>query len=177
MADPEETFSYVDIVCEAKLNPTEKRETIEELLKKFLSGDVVEDIRSDGTYLLIRGNDISDLLVLYEWSYELKLMDTVRTRLIKSILGNITALYFNRQAVAMDKLALVDVDDSPPLGSIVIQIISDNLMAVINQIAPKTYDGKILSEEQILKREQKRAMRKYKKEGKQSRDRSKSRKL
>jgi predicted RNA binding protein with dsRBD fold (UPF0201 family) len=176
MADPEETFSYIDIVCEAKLNPTEKRETIEELLKKFLSGDVVEDVRSDGTYLLIRANDISDLLILYEWSYELKLMDTIRSRLIKSILGNITALYFNRQALAMDKLALVDVDDDPPLGAVIIQIISDNLMAVINQITPRTYDGLILTAEQIQKREQKREIRKHKKIQKQGRDRSKSRK-
>ena len=53
--------------------------------------------------------------------------------LMKSSIGNITAIYFNKQAAAMGKLSLVDLNDNPPLGSISYQIVSDNLEFVINK--------------------------------------------
>lgn len=146
MSDSIDEPTYVEIVCEARLNSTETQETIENILRKFLPGKVSEDKRFDGTYLVVRASGLDQLQIFGDWVRELRLLDTVRERLIRSISGNITALYFNRQAAAMDRLALVDLNDAPPLGPVVLQIVSDSLMFVADKVTPKTWKGKELSE-------------------------------
>ena len=43
--------------------------------------------------------------------------------------------------------ASIDMDDSSPLGPVTYQIISDNLMEIIDVVTPKTVDGKIMTED------------------------------
>ncbi len=163
-------YSYIDIVVEARWNPTESREIIEDILTRFIPGKPVLDERFDSKYLVIHSDDIDDLQIFHDWVIESRFLDTVRLRLIKSIVGNITAVYFNRQAAAMHRLALVDVDDNPPLGPITLQIISDDLMDIINQITPRTHEGKILTEAEWnrlqIKLERKKEQKKKDKEKK-----------
>jgi predicted RNA binding protein with dsRBD fold (UPF0201 family) len=140
--------TYIELVCEARLNPTEKREKIETILKTFLDGDIVLDERFDGNYLVVRNSGWDGLNLLSDWIRRLRLLDTIRRRLLKSSLGNITAIYFNKQAAAMGKLSLVDVNDNPPLGSISYQIVSDNLEYVVNKFTPRTFEGKVITEEE-----------------------------
>ncbi|MCE7737686.1 MAG: hypothetical protein GPJ54_22535 [Candidatus Heimdallarchaeota archaeon] len=140
--------SYIEIVCELKLNPTELRPPLVAILNSFLEGDVNDDIRFDGTYLVVRGSGWDALTILSKWIRESKLLDTVRRRLLKSSLGNLTAIYFNKQAAAMKKLSLVDVYDNPPLGSISFQIISDGMEYVINKFTPKTHDGHEITDDE-----------------------------
>ncbi|MHA2404902.1 MAG: hypothetical protein ACXADH_18050, partial [Candidatus Kariarchaeaceae archaeon] len=40
---------------------------------------------------------------------------------------------------------LIDVNDNPPLGPIALQIVSDGLQSIINQVAPSTYEGSEIS--------------------------------
>lgn len=140
--------TYIEIVCEARLNPTENRETIEEILNSFLSGEIILDERFDSKYLLIRNSNWEALEMLSDWIRHSRLLDTIRRRLLKSSIGNITALYFNRQAAAMGKLSIIDVDDNPPLGSITYQIVSDGLEYLINKFTPKTHEGKEISDDE-----------------------------
>ena len=140
--------TYHEVVCELKWNPTENRETLEKIILSFVMGDIVEDIRSDGTYLVVRNNTSESLQLIGDWIRSAKLLDTIRKRLFKSIVGNLTAIYFNRQAAAMQRLSLVDVEDDPPLGAIVVQIVSDGLAQVIDTLTPKTYRGRELTEKE-----------------------------
>ena len=146
--------TYIEIICEVRLNPTENREFIEKIMSSFLEGEIREDKRFDGLYLIIRNSSMAGLQKLGDWIRQFKLLDTVRRRLRKSITGNITAIYFNRQAAAMGKLSLVDVDDNPPLGYIAYQIVSDGLEFIIDQFTPKTYDGHEISAEEFKRRKQ-----------------------
>lgn len=148
MSSSEDEPTYIEIVCEAKLNPTENRSVIEEILNSFLQGEIILDERFDGNYLLVRNSGWEALEQLSDWIRQSRLLDTIRRRLLKSSLGNITALYFNRQAAAMGKLSLIDVNDNPPLGYISFQIVSDGIEFLINQFTPRTYDGKEISEDE-----------------------------
>jgi predicted RNA binding protein with dsRBD fold (UPF0201 family) len=148
MSNSIEEPTYVEIVCEARLNSTETEETIRDILRKFLPGEANLDSRFDGTFVVVRTSGLEELQIFGDWVRELRLLDTVRERLIRSITGNITALYFNRQAAAMDRIALVDLNDEPPLGPVVLQIVSDSLMFVADKITPRTWKGKELSEEE-----------------------------
>lgn len=140
--------TYIELVCEGKLNPTEKSERIENILGSFLDGEIISDDRFDGKYLLIRNSGWEALNRLSDWIRKTRLLDTVRRRLLKSSVGNITAIYFNKQAAAMGRLSLVDVDDNPPLGAISYQIISDNIEFVVNKFTPRTHEGREISEEE-----------------------------
>lgn len=148
MSDPSRPYTYLEIVCEAKLNSTEKQETLVNILHKFIDGEITVDSRYDGTFLLVRSSNIETLQLLGEWIRQQNLLDTVRERLIRSITGNVTALYCNRQAAAMSRLALVDIQDNPPCGPIIFQLVSDNLMDIIDQFTPRTWKGKELTKGQ-----------------------------
>ncbi len=43
--------TYLEIIVEAKCNPTETKNTIQKILNKFLDGPIIEDHRSDGFFL------------------------------------------------------------------------------------------------------------------------------
>ena len=148
MSDENDEPTYIEIVCEARLNPTESREVIEEILSSFLPGEIILDERFGGNYLLIRNSGWDALELLSDWVRQSKLLDTIRRRLLRSSIGNITALYFNRQAAVMGRLSLVDVDDNPPLGSISYQIISDGLEFLINKFTPRTHEGREISDDE-----------------------------
>ena len=137
--------TYLEIIVEAKCNPTETKNTIQKILNKFLDGPIIEDERSDGFFLVKRASNISSLQLIGDWIREQKLLDTVRSRLFRSILNNITAIYFNKQAAMMNKLSLIDFDDKPPNGPISFQLVSDNLNYVIDILSPKTFKGKEIS--------------------------------
>jgi len=143
---PEPT--YVEIVVEARWNATEKRETIEKILRQFVDGEAFEDNRFDGRYLVIRNSSMDGLQLFGEWVRDQFQIDTVRERLFRSIVNNITALYFNRQAAAMGRISLVDINDNPPNGPIVFQLVSDGLHNIINMLTPRTYKGRVVSEEE-----------------------------
>ena len=140
--------TYVEIVCEARLNPTEKEETIRKILEEFVIAKIILDKRYDSIYLVSRSSTIGSLAIFGEWVKQQRIIDTVRARLIRSITGNMTALYFNRQAATMGRLSLIDFEDNPPNGPIILQIISDGLPYIINKLIPRTWKGKELSLEE-----------------------------
>ncbi|MCH8908829.1 MAG: hypothetical protein IH840_17220 [Candidatus Heimdallarchaeota archaeon] len=158
-------MTYLEVVCELKWNPTEKKETLEGILDNFLDATTIEDQRFEGIYLVRRGSDLDSLQLIADWIRDMKQLDTIRKRLLKSINGNITALYFNRQAAAMNRISLVDVDDNPPLGAVAFQIVSDDLESIIDQLAPRTFKGKELSRQELeqMRAKKKEAMLKSKK--------------
>ena len=149
--DEDIPFTYLHVVCEAKLHPSEDRSKVEEILYKFLSGTIETDERFDGTYLLIKTEGTEALQLLHEWVAMQRIIDTVRSRFYNSITGNVTAAYFNRQAAYMNHLSLIDLEDGTPLGPISFQLVSDNLLQIIDIVTPRTYDGKIMTEEEKAK--------------------------
>lgn len=135
----------IELVVETKVNVTEQPERIEAILHRFIEGEVKKDLRFDGEYFYIRSSSDSSIEYLMEWIRDLYLLDTVRRRLLRNQEGSLTSLYFNKQAAAMGRMSLVDFEDNPPLGPILLQIIcssSEELERAIDKITPKTVNGK-----------------------------------
>lgn len=155
--------TYVEVVAEARWNVTEKRETIEDILNRIVEGDVFLDDRFDGRYLVVRNSSMDALQLLGDWIREQQQIDTVRERLFRSTVNNLTALYFNRQAAAMGRIALVDINDEPPNGPVIFQLVSDGLNHVINKLTPRTYRGRIVSDEEWAEIQERKRKRREKK--------------
>ncbi len=152
-----QTYSYVEVVCEARVNSTEKEETIVNILNKFVEGNPFVDNRFDGKYLVVRSSGDRPLQLFGDWVRQAKQLVIVRKKMLRSIVGNVTALYFNRQAAAKGKIAIVDINDNPPLGSIALQVISDNLQAIVDLVAPRTFKARELTSEEMDNKKRKRS--------------------
>ncbi|MDH5402713.1 MAG: hypothetical protein OEZ01_16555 [Candidatus Heimdallarchaeota archaeon] len=142
----ENLSNNIQVVCEARVNNTEKVETIKTIMNQFIEGNEFVDDRFEGKYYVIRASGGDSLQIFGEWVRQSYLLDTIRRRLLKSIRNTMTSLYFNRQAAAMGRISLVDIDDNPPNGAIMLTIIADNLEELIDIITPKTYRGRELTE-------------------------------
>ena len=153
-----------DIVIEVEFHETEDLEKIQKAVSTIATLQLVEDKRFDKTFLMGASSDLHVLQPLYEKVRVFGLLDTVRSRLRLSQIDNYTSIYFNKQAAFVGRLALLDVDDNPPLGAIMLSIVSDNLRDVINWLTPPTRDGKILSPREIEELERVSMERRLKKE-------------
>ncbi len=140
------------ITCELKMNPTEDEQKLRKLMAQIVVGDPTLDKRFDGEYLVILTNNRLDIMGFFELIREQRLLDTVRTQMFKNMeYGSMTSLYFNKQALHMGRLSIVDFEDNPPLGAVLLQFVSEEgekLEEFIDWLAPQTYKGKELTEEE-----------------------------
>ncbi len=158
------------ITCEAKLNETEDETKVRKVMNFLVQDEIKIDKRFDGIYLVIVTTDESALSTFYEAIRTQRLLDTIRKRMFQNKeYEGMTSLYFNRQALWNGRLSLVDFEDNPPLGAVLLQIVADeneDIDEIINKIAPKTYKGKEITEEEwreIKRKEAERREREKKK--------------
>lgn len=165
------------ITCEAKLNETEDEEKLRKLMSFLVNGMIKKETRSDGEYLTIITDEEGALANFYEAIRAQRLLDTIRTRMIRNKeYESMTSLYFNRQALWNGRLSLVDFEDDPPLGPVLLQIVAgegEEIDQIIDRLAPKTYKGRELSEEEWQEVKRKEAERRAREKAK---DRRKSNK-
>ena len=161
------------ITCEAKLNETENENKVRKLLTFLVNGEIKKEKRSDGTYLVILTSEETALANFYETIRSQRLLDTIRTRMLRNKeYGGMTSLYFNRQALWGGKLSLVDFEDEPPLGPVLLQIVAgenEDIDEIIDKLAPKTYRGKELTEEEWREVRRKEAERRAREKAKSER--------
>ncbi len=70
-----------------------------------------------------------------------KILDATRGALHHGASDNEIILYLNKQVALMGKVSFVDGD--PPLGALVVSIRSEDIEALIDQVAPRTENGVI----------------------------------
>lgn len=68
-----------------------------------------------------------------------KILDATRAVMIMNSRGNTTRLSLNKQVATVGKVSFVD--KRPVLGAIEVTIEDDDLMALIDRVAPITVDG------------------------------------
>ena len=68
-----------------------------------------------------------------------KILDATRAVMIMNSRGNTTRLSLNKQVATVGKVSFAD--KRPVLGAIEVTIEDDNLMALIDRVAPITVDG------------------------------------
>ncbi len=142
----------LNIVCELRANPTEDEEVLRTVLKKFVPGEIKEDLRSTGKYFYLMTEGIDALTFFSDWVRNQSLLDTVRNRFLRNVENEtLTTVYFNRNAAVLDRLILLDFEDDPPLGPVMLQIIASDpteLMKAIDRITPSTIEGEEMTDEQ-----------------------------
>ncbi len=68
-----------------------------------------------------------------------KILDATRAVMIMNSRGNVTRLSLNKQVATVGKVSFAD--KRPVLGAIEVTIEDDDLMALIDRVAPITVDG------------------------------------
>ena len=126
----------VFITAEAPLHVTESREKVEKALSTFIDGPFELDKRSTGLFLVGVQQGLESLEKFKQVVKKFQIEPMIRSRLIHSIMDDITTLYMNKQAAYVGKIALLDVNEDPPLGMISFSIVSNDLMQVIDWLVP-----------------------------------------
>ena len=119
---------------EAPLFPTEDPEKLIQAMKNILPTEFFKDARTSGTFIVGMAEGIESLTTFKELVKKFQIGPMIRNRLLHSILDNMTTLYMNKQAAFVGKIALLDVNEEPPLGVISFSIVSNDLESVIDWI-------------------------------------------
>ncbi len=119
---------------EAPLFPTENLEKLISAMSNILPTEFSKDERTTGTFIVGMAEGLESLTTFKELVKKFQIGPMIRNRLLHSILDNMTTLYMNKQAAFAGKIALLDVNEEPPLGVISFSIISNNLERVIDWI-------------------------------------------
>jgi predicted RNA binding protein with dsRBD fold (UPF0201 family) len=138
----------VYIRIEAEVRPTEDIEKVLKALKNiFIFKNLkVEDLGNGRKLIVIEENSIETLRKMYEIVRRQKILDSVRSMLLKNSRGEIIEIKLNKQAAYQGIVSFVEADSESPLGPISIIISSKNINAIIDWIAPKTSHGRPLWE-------------------------------
>ncbi len=103
-------------------------------MSNILPTEFSKDERTTGTFIVGMAEGLESLTTFKELVKKFQIGPMIRNRLLHSILDNMTTLYMNKQAAFAGKIALLDVNEEPPLGVISFSIISNNLERVIDWI-------------------------------------------
>lgn len=68
-----------------------------------------------------------------------KILDVTRAVLIMNVRGNSTRMFLNKQVATVGKVSFAD--KRPVLGAIQVDIEDENIMELIDRVAPITVDG------------------------------------
>ncbi len=88
-----------------------------------------------------------DLMFLKELVWSKRVLDTVRSSLIRNLKNNRTELMLHKQAAFAGKLGVVESDEESPFGAIHV-LFEGNVEEFIDWFSPKTKDGKPVTKNQ-----------------------------
>lgn len=124
------------VTVRAKCYPTEDPERVKRaILNIFPESTLIE--YEDG----FLANTVS-IQRLSELIRNMKILDSARAVLLRGRQGNTVRFRINKQVAFIGKLSFVE-DRDPPLGSIEVIIEDENILALIDTIAPSTVSGEV----------------------------------
>jgi len=129
----------------APVNPTEVQEKVEKAILNFFP--VALELQEHAIPRLYGEGDLENLRKLHLQLREESILDTARRIFLNGIEGYSTRFRLNKQVAYIGKLNFPAGDES--LGSIDVEISAENeddLLAIIDWLAPQTVDGKPVME-------------------------------
>ncbi len=129
----------------APVHPTEIEDKVRKAITNLLPVEL--QIRDFGTPELYGEGDLESLRLLHRRLREERILDTARHILLIGIEGNTTQFRLNKQVAFAGKLNFPGGVES--LGSIYVEISAgdnDELLRIIDWLAPETIDGKPVGE-------------------------------
>jgi|Deesub1362B_J571_1020462.scaffolds.fasta_scaffold00102_20 predicted RNA binding protein with dsRBD fold (UPF0201 family) len=115
-----------------------KTEVEEKVRKAILNIFPDAEIKREGDFLI---GETRSLETFRELVHRQKIIDTVRSELLRNLRGDSTFLKLRKQVAYVGRLNITDED---PLGEIEVEISSDEIEKLIWWIAPKTEDGRVV---------------------------------
>lgn len=127
----------------ALVYPTEIQEKVRAAIRNLFAIELhLEDF---GIPRLYGEGDIESLRMLHRRFREERILDTARSVLLSGIKGSTTYFELNKQVAFVGKVNFPAGEES--LGSIHVEISAeDNLMKIIEWLAPRTIEGKPVEE-------------------------------
>jgi len=125
----------VEVRIRAELKRTEVEERVRKAILNLFPN---AEIRREGNFLIAH---TTSLETFRELVHRQKIIDTVRSELLKNLRGNTTFLKLRKQVAYIGRLNLSEDD---PLGEIEVEISSDEIESLIWWIAPRTENGRVI---------------------------------
>ncbi|TFF86919.1 hypothetical protein EU519_00660 [Candidatus Thorarchaeota archaeon] len=130
--------------------PTESPELVRQAVESILGGtDIRQSTNGEKTYMMgsMQGRD--NLNLLRQAIHDKRIIDAVRSRLMKNWEVSTSFLRFDKQAAFKGRTRLVDdAAETPPLGSILLEVSFDKSESEFNQFmnwfVPPTQDGRVV---------------------------------
>jgi len=135
----------VKVKVSAPVNPTEVQEKVEKAILNFFP--ISFEFQDSAIPELCGEGDLESLRLLHLRLREERILDTARRLFLNGIEGYSTRFRLNKQVAYIGKLNFPAGAES--LGSIEVEISADNeddLLAIIDWLAPQTVDGKPVME-------------------------------
>lgn len=129
------------ITVMTKQYPTEKQEKIIQALGTILAGEVKTKNYGKEIYLYKESKKHKDLERFYELVRQQRILDVARKTLRKSIVGNSTIFFINKQVAFVGKINFCDEEGESPLGPIRIEIEYKDIEHLIDWLTPYTKNG------------------------------------
>jgi len=125
--------AYVDV------NPTEDPNKVRVAVEKVL-GDISFETIEDGEKrrLIGRSEGSAALIRFHDLLRREQILDAARKVLFKGIRGNIISFCLNKQVAYVGHISFSQAVEESPLGSIHVEIETDDPRAVIDWLTPKT---------------------------------------
>lgn len=143
----------IKLRVETPLNPTEDERKVETAIKNIFP-TVNISIEGEGLKRRMVGEaeGVDALRELHRKFREQRILDTARSILKRNTIGNIIVFHINKQVAYVGKVNFCEPEESPPLGPITVEIISDSadkISELIDWLAPPTKHGKPIFEREF----------------------------
>lgn len=140
----------VKVTARTLLLPTESVEKVKTALLNIVSIEAenvhVEEV-DEHSEIIVSGEGQGTLQKLHTLFREKRILGAARRTLRRGIRGNRIYFYLNKQAAFVGNLSFVgEFTNESPLGPIEIEISTNNPEKLIDWLAPRTRNGKIISE-------------------------------
>jgi uncharacterized protein len=129
----------VAVHIEAEVNPTESQEKVEAAIGTIVEGAKISTKPSSkGVILIAEASDQESLFKLHNVLRSDRIRDAARKQLFRSIQGNTISFCLNKQVAFSGHISFCEESGESPLGSIKIQIVTDNPVEMVEWLAKKT---------------------------------------
>ncbi|MFX1519891.1 MAG: RNA-binding domain-containing protein [Promethearchaeota archaeon] len=140
----------VKVTAQTPLLPTENVEKVKTALLNMVNVDAdnvhIEEV-DDHSEMIVSGEGQDTLQKLHTLFREKRILGAARRTLRRGIRDHRIYFYLNKQAAFVGNPSFVDeFTNESPLGPIEIEISTNNPEKLIDWLAPRTRNGKIISE-------------------------------
>ncbi|MHA1304641.1 MAG: RNA-binding domain-containing protein [Candidatus Heimdallarchaeaceae archaeon] len=125
------------------LYPTEDLEKVEQCIENIFNQRIILHSETKNDYIVLKAEniEISLLKKLFFNIRQNEILDTVRNCAVLEDEETLL-LYLHKQALFVNKIAVVTEDTSSPFGNVELRIHGKNSEKLLDWLAPQTFEGK-----------------------------------